>query len=150
MTYRRLFISLCLAGLFMLAGMWWSSLRYYSCVMIGWPVEGSSVSLFSGSLGIAHTTLDFMMDRDFFVIPADRVFPPLRDKHGPLGAFEWQNNSFGENDGWGEANFHELHLPLWFLYLAFVSIVYLALRRPMRKQRLREEQRTGDLRRDVS
>ena len=140
MTYRRLFISLCLAGLCMLVGAWWLSLRYYSCVMIGWPVEGSSVTLFSGNLAIGHATGDLIMDPGFIVVPADRVFPPVRDKHGPLGAFEWEERSYGEEEGLKASHFRQLYVPLWPLYLGFVAIANLALRRPMRKQRLLEQQ----------
>ena len=78
---------------------------------------------------------------DPWVNPADRDrCLPNGERLDPMGDFDW--GKIRALGGWSPGVYYRYYLvtPLWFLYLAFVAIAYLALRRPMRKQRLLEEQ----------
>jgi len=143
MTYRRLFIFLCLAGLLALAGMWWMSLRYDFYMMIG-PPRGHSTMTFGlsfGGIGIDFEpdSLYGMSDRwvGIFGGPIDRGL--IIREHGLLGDLDWGKKSFGGDPGWKERYSYYVKSPLWLVYVAFIVVVYLALRRPMRKQRLLEK-----------
>jgi hypothetical protein len=146
MTYRRLFISLCIAGLVLLVGVWWSSLYYITGATISSTGRGPAAGFgfISGSLQIGYSPDGFLSGQSFeiFANPIGQLPSVLRERHGPMGNLFWGKSLVATPQSY----FHHINLPLWLIYFAFVAIAYLALRRPMRKQRPLEEQGARDLR----
>lgn len=141
MTYRRLFTSLCLAGLCMLAGAWWMSLRYYSVVGIS-PHGGDAsaeFALFSGSLGIELNPYDPGPMLRTFVSPVDKLVRPKFVKDDPMGNLD-RKKMLVSGAGKTAIYRYQVRLPLWMIYLAFVAVAYFALRRWMGKQRRLERE----------
>ena len=95
---------------------------------------------FSGTLRCALVPFDATYGSIFhtYVIAADQVHISGNEQITPFGNLEWGKRLIDVPGGTGY--YYKMGLPLWLIYVAFIATSYLALRLPMRKQRLLEQQ----------